>query len=600
MPDPKNLGELFLRTARQYPKKAAFLYKVDGEYVPILWEDASREIHALASSFLSMGLMPQDRIAILSENRPEWAMTDLAAQMIGAISVPIYTSLTSAEIQHILSDSGAKILAISSKALFEKVVPIQPLLPELKTIIAFDSSLTLSIAGLSIPLCLIKDLKKAPYENSTLEKSLQGVMPDDIASIIYTSGTTGLPKGVMLTHSNFIQNLIFSKEALKMGETDIHLSFLPLSHVFERMAGHYLMIHIGATIAYAESMDTVPQNLLEVRPTFILGVPRFYEKIRDRVLEVVQKSSAIKKGIFYWAKAIGTEWREAALQKKTMGRWAHFERGLANALAYKKFRSRLGGRVRFCISGGAPLSRELAEFFCDMGIMIYEGYGLTETSPVIAVNREEKFKFGAVGVPFKGLQAKISREGEILTKGPCVMKGYYRRPEETAAVLKDGWFYTGDLGVIDRDGFLSITGRKKELIVTSGGKKVAPRPIEELIEGDPLILRCVLFGEGQRFVTALMVPSREKIVAYAHEQKMADQTYKDLLENPKIYQWLDDAVQERSKDLANFEKIKYFILLENDFTQSAGELTPTLKVKREVVFSRYKERLLALYEHEKA
>ena len=600
MADPKILGELFIRTALQFPLKTAFLYKADGHYLPISWEEASRDIRAVAAALVLKGVKPQDRIAILSENRPEWAIVDLAAQLIGAISVPIYTSLTPIEIQYILLDSGAKMVAVSNQALYEKITMIQNSLPKLQCVIAFDSSLMLSENHLNIPLYLIKDLKKTPAASEEFTQCMHNVTPEFIASIIYTSGTTGPPKGVMLTHSNFIHNVLLCKEALKMGETDVHLSFLPLSHVFERMAGHYLMIYIGATIAYAESMDCVPQNLLEIRPTFILGVPRFYEKIRDRVLETVNKSSAVKKGIFYWAKSLGTERREALVQNKPVSRLANLEYFLAKTLAYKKFNERLGGRIRFCISGGAPLAKELAEFFDDLGVRIYEGYGLTETSPVIAVNREERFKFGSVGVPLKSLETRISDEGEILTKGPCVMKGYYHKPEETAGVLKDGWFYTGDLGRIDKDGFLSITGRKKELIVTSGGKKVAPRPIEELMEQDPLIMRCVLFGEGKKFITALIVPCEAKIIAYAKGQKLAAVSYKDILQNSIVYHWIEQAIEARSKDLANFEKIKYFVLLEHDFTQSSGELTPTLKVKREVVYSRYNKKLLVLYEKERS
>ncbi|PIU39944.1 MAG: long-chain fatty acid--CoA ligase [Candidatus Omnitrophica bacterium CG07_land_8_20_14_0_80_50_8] len=549
---------------------------------------------------MSMGLRPQDRIAILSENRPEWALIDLAAQMIGLSSVPIYTSLTSSEIQYMLLDSGAKIIAVSNQTLFEKIIPIQKSLPDLKAVIAFDSTLSLSADRLGVPLYLIKNLKKTVPDDAALRERVLEVSPDHIASIIYTSGTTGSPKGVMLTHSNFIRNVSLCKAALSMSGTDVHLSFLPLSHVFERMAGYYLMIHIGATIAYAENMDTVPQNLLEIRPTFILGVPRFYEKIKDRVLDTVEKSSSIKKGLFHWAKALGAEYREAVEQKKKLGWTKNLQRCAAHVLAYKKFSARLGGRVRFCVSGGAPLAKETAEFFYDLGVTIYEGYGLTETSPVITVNRENQFKFGTVGTLLEGIHIMISDEGEILTKSPCVMKGYHHKPEETAAVLKDGWFYTGDLGLIDREGFLSITGRKKELIVTSGGKKIAPRVIEALAEQDPLVLRCVLFGEAMKFITALIVPVREQIVQFADGQKIAYQNYKDLLENPKIVERIDCALQARLKDLANFEKIKYFVLLENDFSQSSGELTPTLKVKREVVISRHKDKLLALYEKNKA
>ena len=595
MDNPKNLGELFLKTAKQYPSKAAFLYKTGGRYVPITWSEAAAKVSIIASALLEKGLRPGDRIAILSENRPEWAWIDLAAQFIGAASVPIYTSLTPHEIEYLLADSGAKMVAVSNKAFFEKILPIQKALPALQMVIAFDSSLIVSAGDLGIPLVLLKDLEKTSISEENLERYRTAVGPETIASIIYTSGTTGVPKGVMLTHSNFIYNAVFCKTALKMNETDVHLSFLPLSHVFERLAGHYLMIYIGATIAYAESMDTVPQNLVEVRPTFTLGVPRFYEKIKDRVLEAVEKSSSVRKGLFYWAKALGREKRLAREAGKKLGFKKEFELHLAQVLVYKKFSQRLGGRLRFGVSGGAPLAKEIAEFFSDLGVTLIEGYGLTETSPVMAVNREEKFRFGTVGIPLDGVEVKVSEEGEIITRSPCVMKGYLNKPEETAAVLKEGWFYTGDLGMIDRDGFLSITGRKKELIVTSGGKKVAPRAIEETLEKDPLILRCVLFGEGKKFITALIVPQQEKVIEYANAEKIAHQSYKDLLENPKIYQWVERAVEERSKDLASFEKVKYFLLLENDFSQSAGELTPTLKVKRDVVLSRHKDKLLAFY-----
>lgn len=600
MDKPKNLGLLFRDTVRLYPDKKAFLFKARGCYEGISWAEALVRVDAIACSLLDKGLKPGDRIAILSENRPEWAWIDLAAQSIGAVSVPIYTSFTSSEIQYILFDCNAKMIAVSNKALFEKIPPIQKSLPDLKAVIAFDSTLVLSSADINIPLLLLKDLEKNTDSRRLLESHMSEILPNTVASIIYTSGTTGLPKGVMLTHSNFIHNVVFCKTTLKMSETDIHLSFLPLSHVFERMAGHYLMIYIGATIAYAENMDTVPQNLLEVKPTFILGVPRFFEKIKDRVLEAVEKSSSVRKGLFYWAKAIGQEKRMIHDSGKNPGIWKRFEISLAQRLVYKKFSDRLGGRVRFCVSGGAPLSKENAEFFCDLGVMIYEGYGLTETSPVISVNRQQKVKFGSVGVPLEGLEVRISGEGEIITRGPCVMKGYFNKPEETAAVLKDGWFYTGDLGIIDREGFLVITGRKKELIVTSGGKKVAPRVVEELIEKNPLILRCVLFGEGKKFITALIVPRKEKVLDHANEEKIAYQGYADLLQNPGIAQWIERSIEECSKDLASFEKIKYFVLVENDFTQSAGELTPTLKVKREVVLSRHKDKLLALYEKERA
>jgi len=593
---PQNLGQLFFDTVNRFPDKEAFLFKENGRYESISWSEASKKVKLIAGSLLVKGLKAGDRIAILSENRPEWALVDLAAQISGLITVPIYPSLTSAEIEYILSDSGARMIALSSKAQFEKIPPIERSLPLLNFILAFDSSLEISREQAHVPLFILKDFMQAEQSPSGGDLSLGPIRGDSVASIIYTSGTTGIPKGVMLTHQNFIQNVLMCRDALKMGETDKHLSFLPLCHVFERLAGHYLMIHIGATIAYAESMDTVPQNLIETKPTFVLGVPRFYEKITSRVLEAVNQSSSIRKGLFFWAKDLGEKKRKAAFEKRNLGFLFRIEYRLAEKLVYHKFKNRLGGQIRFGVSGGAALSKEIAEFFYDLGIVIYEGYGLTETSPVISVNRENRFKFGSVGIPLEGIEVKLSAEGEILTKGPCVMKGYYNKPEETNAVLKDGWFYTGDLGAVDKEGFLSITGRKKELIVTSGGKKVAPQPIEERAEQDPFILRCVLFGEGRKFITALIVPKKEKVIEYAKNEKIIFTDYTNLLKNPVIYRLFEERVENFSKNLANFEKIKYFHLLENDFSQSSGELTPTLKVKREVVISRYQYTLLPYYE----
>ena len=587
-------------TAQNFPQKTAILSKQNGRYFPQSWFDFNKEVDAAASALLEQGAAVGDRLAILSENRPEWALTDMAAQSIGLVTVPIYPSLTPKEIEYILHDSQASWIAVSNHTLFQKILPIVKSLPALRGVLVFDSTLSLFQKEIHLPMLLIREIKKNPIQSDRLRSRFSQIRSDAVASIIYTSGTTGEPKGVMLTHDNFMHNVLASRKALQMGEGDVHLSFLPLSHVFERMAGYYLMIFLGATIAYAENMDTVPQDLLEVKPTFILGVPRFYEKIKSRVLEAVEKSSHSRRAIFLWARAVGGEKRRRLEQGGSLPSGLKLRLGLANLLVYKKFRQRLGGRVRFCISGSAPLAKEIAEFFCDLGVMIYEGYGLTETSPVISANREGRCRFGTVGIPLEGVQVKIAGDGEIVTKSASVMKGYYGKPTETQeAIDKEGWFHTGDLGQFDREGFLQITGRKKELIVTSGGKKVSPRPIEEMLENDPYILRCVLFGEGKKYLTALLVPNKEKLLEYASDQKIAATSYSGLLKDAKIYQFLDSRVTALTENLASFEKIKYFIVLENDFSQAAGELTPTLKVKREVVLAKYHHLLLPLYEKEK-
>lgn len=588
----KNLGDLFKSTVAKYPRKKSFLFKTGGAYHSHTWHDFSDKTYSLAAYLLAKGLRSGDRVAILSENRPEWAMVDIACQIIGVATVPIYTSLSSIEIAYIMKDCGASVLAVSQKQLLEKIIPIQTGLPDLKLTIGFDASTTMLKDGLRIPFGLIKEALETAFSEKTINECIQSVPVDALATIIYTSGTTGEPKGVMLSHRNLMYNAASVMEAFNIRDNDIYLSFLPLSHVFERMAGYYLMIMAGATIAYAESMDTVPQNLAEIRPTLIFGVPRFYEKTRQRVLDAVQKASSSRKGLFFWAKALGEI-------KRTGGkRGALFvlESAIANVLVYKKFRTRLGGRVRFCVSGGAPLAKDVGEFFADLGVTILEGYGLSETSPVITVNREKKNRYGTVGVPLPGIEVRIADDGEIITKSPCVMQGYFGKPNETKEAIKDGWFYTGDLGSIDKDGFLAITGRKKELIVTSGGKKIAPKAIEEKMEKDPYILRCVLFGEGKKCISALIVPQREPLIEYARQQKMAFHNYAELLTTPKVYEFIEGRIEALSGELANYEKIKFFALLENDFTQEAGELTPTLKIKRNVVFSRYKDLLLPLYE----
>jgi long-chain acyl-CoA synthetase len=593
---PQNLGLLFRDTASRLPDKTALLFKQGGRYEKVAYSELSRRIHGLAAWFVDQGLRPGDRVAILSENRPEWAYTDLAALSAGLVVVPVYPSLSSAEIEYILSDSSASIIAVSGKSLCEKLIPIQKSLTGLKRILSFEAAASVIKDDFSIPFFVLKEVEELAADPKVIDSRLDNVKSDDIATIIYTSGTTGPPKGVLLTHANLIHNVLFSKKALSMSQDEIHLSFLPLSHIFERMAGHYLMIHLGATIGYAENMDAVPQNLLEVRPTFIMGVPRFYEKIKERILKSINAASNIQKGIFHWAQAVGETRRNAYEKGSQPSFWNRIQSLLAERLVYRKIKRRLGGRVRHCVSGGAALPGDVAKFFCDLGIVIYEGYGLTETSPVISANRENRYKFGTVGIPLEEVEVKISEEGEILTRGVCVMKGYLNKPRETAEALKDGWFHTGDLGKIDADGFLSITGRKKELIVTSGGKKIASRLIEEIVEKDPFILRCVLFGEGKKFITALIVPREDKLTEYAKNEKIAFQSYANLLENPRVYDFFEARIADLSGGLANFEKIKYFVLLERDFTQASGELTPTLKVKREEILSRHKDKLLALYE----
>ncbi len=586
---PQNLAELFYNTASRHADKKALYFKEGGRYRALTWKEASARVDSVAAFLFSQGVRAGDRVALISENRPEWLVTDFAALSLGAVTVPIYTSLTASEMQYILADSGCRWAAVSSTALFQKVAVAQKNLPALEGLLVFDGAVLASRSEVTVPMHAFQEIIKTSSAGTSV--AFKTIGHEELASIIYTSGTTGAPKGVMLTHGNFIQNSLMAEEAFRMDESEVLVSFLPLCHVFERTCGHYLMTLIGATIAYAENMDTVSRDILEIRPTFLLGVPRFYEKVQARVLEAVKKAGPLKKGVFAWARELGRKKRLG----ENIGLLNTLLCPLADRLVYKKFRNGLGGRLRFGVSGGAPLAKEIAEFFYDLGIVIYEGYGLTETAPVITANHEGKRRFGSVGVPFPGVEVRIAQDGEILTRSACVMKGYFNRPAETADALQGGWFHTGDLGRFDADGFLFITGRKKELIVTSGGKKVSPQPIEERFEQDPYILRCVLFGEGKKFLTALLVPRKEALEAYAVTEKLAHDDYPGLLKLKKICDFIDLRVQAAQKDLASYERVKYFALLEHDFTQASGELTPTLKVKRDVVLTRYKDRLLPFY-----
>ncbi len=423
---------------------------------------------------------------------------------------------------------------------------------------------------------------------------VENVTPDNLATIIYTSGTTGAPKGVMLTHRNFVANYLGASERIEVYEDDVALSFLPLCHVFERLAGYYFMVFHGATIAYAENMQTVPDDMRLVRPTIAAAVPRFYEKMYARILEGVEAASPLQRRIFFWALKVGQKRvRLAAQKKKNPGLEIAYL--FAKALVFKKVKNRLGGRLRFFISGGAPLSKELAEFFFAADVFILEGYGLSETSPVISVNSPLHFKFGTVGQPLSNAKVKLAEDGEILTQGPCVMKGYYQNPEATKEVMQDGWFHTGDIGEIDAEGFLKITDRKKDIIATSGGKKVSPQNIENGIMTDKLFSQVVLIGDKRNYLVALIVPNRKEIEEYAPQAGIGALSWEAILKHPCIYQHVEERLSEKNKHLATYEQIKYFALLPKEFSQDSGELTPTLKVRRRFVAEKYKDIIEELY-----
>ncbi len=593
--EAKTLVEMFQEVVKKHGQKTSLMQKVAGEFKGFSYDEFGKRVKNFALGLASLGITHGDRIAMISENRPEWAISDFGILSLGATNVPIYPTITPQQIEYILKDSGSRLIIVSKPDLLEKILQIKDNLPALQKIICMDESETKKDYMLKFEDLYQMGKKFDKDHAGYFENALKKVMPDDLCGIIYTSGTTGAPKGVMLTHNNLLSNVMAAKQVIRVDETDTLLSFLPLCHSFERMAGHFLAICAGATIAYAESVETVADNLGEVRPTLMTSVPRLYEKIYGRVIENANAGSSLKQKIFWWAVNTGEKYVNAKTKGKISG-GLNFKYNLATKLVFSKLQQRVGGRLRFFVSGGAPLPKEIAEFFYKAGILILEGYGLTETSPVITVNREEQFKFGSVGPAVPGVEVKIADDSEILTRGPHVMKGYYKNPEATAeSIDKEGWLHTGDIGILDKEGMLYITDRKKNILVTSGGKNVTPATIENLLITSPYIEQVMVIGDKRNYLTALIVPSFPALQKYADENGISYSNVKELLTNDKIYAALDADVQNLTKDLARFEQIKKFTLMPKEFNIEDGELTPTLKVKRKVVSEKYADVINQMY-----
>jgi long-chain acyl-CoA synthetase len=542
-----------------------------------------------------LGIRDGDRVAILSENRPEWAIADYACLTARCTDVPIYPTLPARQIEYILRDSGAVALVVSSAAQLEKVLAIRERLPGLRHIVTLDAvgAGQEGVLGLDE---LLRCGRAAVARQPEWRTHALAASPADLATLIYTSGTTGEPKGVMLTHGNIASNVTTCCRLFTFGDRDECLSFLPLSHIFERMFGHYSMFHAGVVINYAGGIDTVAADMQECRPTLMAAVPRLYEKIHTRVLDSVRASPAPRRRIFAWARRVGEEWADRTLARAPIPPSLLLTRHLADRLVFARLRARTGGRIRFFISGGAPLSAEIARFFYAAGMPILEGYGLTETSPVIAVNTDRHTKLGTVGLPIPGVEVRIADDGEIVTRGPNVMRGYYGKPAETAEALDaDGWFHTGDIGLIDAEGYLRITDRKKDLIVTAGGKNIAPQPIENLAKGSKYVSNVVMVGDRRPFPIMLVVPNPEPLRVWAARRGLPADDLERLVGVPDVQLKVEREVRKMLRDLAQFEMPKKFLLLPRDFSVEGGELTPTLKVRRRVVEERHRAAIEALY-----
>jgi long-chain acyl-CoA synthetase len=533
----------------------------------------------------------------MAANSPDWTISDAGCQFAGIIDVPIYTTLAPSSIAYILNDSGSRILFVENLEMYGRIAGIIPDCPSIAAMVFFDDAgvddlpKAISMAALKASGKLMLD--KDPGLMTEIEA---GIAPDDVATLIYTSGTTGEPKGVMLTHANIISNVIDASERYDFSARDTCLSVLPLSHVFERSA-MYLYIYNGFAIYYAESIEKVPENLAEVRPTILVGVPRIFEKVYAKAKLKAAQSGGVKEKLFDWAINVASEFATAGARDLRPGLFLSLKHKLADKLVYTKLRAFFGGNIRCCITGGAALSDSIYLIFTGAGIPIMQGYGLTETSPVVSSNNPMHSRLGTVGKPIRNVEARIAEDGEIEVSGPGVMLGYYNKEQATREVFTDdGWFRTGDIGELDSDGFLRITDRKKELFKTSGGKYIAPSPIEQMIKGSRFVSQVVLVGNERKFPAALIVPNFEMLESYARHKGMEIGSPAEMCEDPKILDLFERQVAGLTAGLAQFEKVKRIALLENELTVEGGELTPTLKVKRRTIDEKYRDVIDKIYD----
>ena len=589
----ETISQLFLNTVRTYVKPDLLMSKVQGRYAPLSSEEVATGVRHLALGLAGLGCKTGEKVVLLAENGPWWLMADFASLCLGAATVPIYPTLVPEQIKYIIQDSDAAVVLCSSPELWAKIAAIRDELTKVRHFVVFYDAAP--AGALSLKDVLARGRTADARDPALFEKSALAVRPKDLASLIYTSGTTGVPKGVMLSHANFLSNIKTLSDLVAFGHPDVVLSFLPLSNVLERMVT-WSFLYKGCSIAYAESVESVAANLLEVRPHIMVSVPRLFEKLYAKIMDNVLLGSLGKRKIFAWAVRVGTEHSRLALAKKSIPGGLRRKRTLAHKLVFSKILEKTGGRVRFFVSGGAPLSRDIAEFFHAIGLVILEGYGLTETAPVLAVNTFEATRFGTVGKVVPGVEVRIAPDGEILAKGPNVMAGYYNKEAETREVFDaEGWFHTGDIGHLDADGFLVITDRKKDLIITAGGKNVAPQLIENLLKRNPYIANAVVVGGKRKFISALIVPNFEKLEEYARQKQIAFASPAELAGRDDIRAFLLEEIDRSTPHLAPYEKIKKIVVLGRDFELEREELTPTLKVKRNKVEEKYKDLLDALY-----
>ena len=593
-----SLSIMVLNQAKKYGSRRVFMRKRRGQWEYISWQTLAEQITQAAHGLAALGFKTGDRLAILAENQPEWPIIDLACLYLGGVDVPLYLSSPAQDIAYILKDAGVTVIAVSGRGQCEKILQIASDLPELSHVLLLDEDeQTQQLDFGSLSVCRFAELLATGEQHA---ERLGPIENPGLATIIYTSGTTGLPKGVMLSHTSLLANAHDATQVLPLTPDDITVSFLPLSHSFERTPGLYTLLYVGGSIAYGGGTVTILKDLAEVKPTVFCCVPRVLELVYRRVLGERESANFAKQKLLDWALSLGKTVGTARISGQAIPLQQQLQLQLIDRLVFQKLRDTLGGRIRFLISGGAPLSPEIARFFFGVGITVYEGYGLTEAAPTISCNTPGKTRLGTVGPAFPQVEVKIDTDGEICARGPSIMQGYYRRPEDTAAILDaEGWLHTGDIGEIDTEGFIKITDRKKDLIITDSGENIAPQPIESLLKQDPLIEEACLIGDKRPYITALIVPNQALVETVAHRHGVSGD-WQSVLSHATVHGLFRSRVNTINKTLPISARIRQFSVLSEPFSQDRGELTPTLKVKRRVVITSYQTQIETMYASGKA
>ena len=591
----RTLNRMFLNRIEEGGDSVRYLVPRDGKWEPMTYREVGSAVREMANGMMALGLSRGDKVAILSSTRAEWCLADIAIIASGFITVPIYPSNLPDQVEYILAHSQARIVFAEDEIQWNKIAGAWKNLPELSTVILFSGSPEGKERTIDLPALRSMGIAHASADPAALSRRTEEIRPEDDLTLIYTSGTTGPPKGVVTRHSNYAFIVTSSLQACTVMRGETFLQFLPLAHSLGRLE-HFLTFDAMAVSAFARDIQTVGEDLALVRPEIMVSVPRLYEKFYARVLAKVEEDGGLKKAIFEWAIRVGRRVSRCRQRKETVGGLLAVQAAVAERLVFRKIRDRMGGRFRFAISGGAPLSAEIAEFLHALGVLILEGYGLTENSTVTAVNRYEDYKFGTVGTALPGTEIRIAPDGEILVRGPHVFKEYFRDPEATReAIDAEGWLHTGDIGELDAEEFLRITDRKKDIIVTSGGKNIAPQNVENLLKNDRFISQAFVYGDRRKYLTALLTLSPEEIVKWAEQSGIPERDPALLAADPRVEAMIRGRVDEINRQLASFEQVKKFVLLGTDFSQETGELTPTLKVKRKVVLKKYGNLLDSLY-----